>query len=354
MNATVKRIVEILFQDTEMTEEVQAMRDELMDNCQQRYEDLMAQGKSEDEAIALVVESLKGMEEVIGAYPRAKAASRPAQAEETAEGHRIWRFPAEQVQQVQVNLLYQDVTVLPGQGDSVTVRVEGRNASCLNARMLGDTLCVERQEESGGRSMRWLNWMFFSSWGEKVQVELPASCHPRLSVRCTSGDLYVRDVYPREARVDAMSGDITLQLDPDCVLEEAVLKSASGDIRVSCSAARMEMQSMSGDVSYDGECPDVAAHSISGDVRLRGGFERVRVKSVSGDVRLEEQGKSLRQVDAQTTSGDVSIRLPKDTPGVHLTGKSGVGDVRNRFRDTGAAGSVLIDAQTASGDVTIH
>lgn len=54
MNETVKRIVEILFQDTEMTEEVQAMRDELMDNCQQRYEDLVAQGRSEDEAIALV------------------------------------------------------------------------------------------------------------------------------------------------------------------------------------------------------------------------------------------------------------------------------------------------------------
>ena len=36
MNETVKRIVEILFQDTEMTEEVQAMRDELMGNCQQR------------------------------------------------------------------------------------------------------------------------------------------------------------------------------------------------------------------------------------------------------------------------------------------------------------------------------
>lgn len=33
MNETVKRIVEILFQDTEMTEEVQAMQDELMDNC---------------------------------------------------------------------------------------------------------------------------------------------------------------------------------------------------------------------------------------------------------------------------------------------------------------------------------
>ena len=34
MNATVARIVEIMFQDTEMSEEVQALRDEVMNNCQ--------------------------------------------------------------------------------------------------------------------------------------------------------------------------------------------------------------------------------------------------------------------------------------------------------------------------------
>lgn len=351
MNATVKRIVEILFQDTEMTEEVQALRDELLDNCQQRYEDLIAQGRDEDEAIALVVESLKGMEEVIDAYPRAQAAERCG---EDAEGGRVLYFPAAQVKWVEANLLFQDVHFVPGQGDRVTVRLTGKEGNRLNAFLAGDTLRITRQEDNGGRGARWWGRMLFCSWSEQVQVELPASCHPGISVHCTSGDLTVQDVSPREVRMDAMSGDITLQMDPAVPLGEAILKSTSGDIRVGCSAERVELQSMSGDVSYTGACPDLTAQSISGDVRLQGGFQRVRIKSVSGDVRLEEEKGGLRQVDAKTTSGDVDIRLPKDTPGVHLTGKSSVGDVRNRFPDLGMESSVLINAQTTSGDVKIR
>ena len=68
MNATVKRIVELLFQDVEMTEEVKALEEEILNNCQDRYEDQIAQGRSEDDAIAAVVDSLKGMEDVLAEY----------------------------------------------------------------------------------------------------------------------------------------------------------------------------------------------------------------------------------------------------------------------------------------------
>lgn len=150
MNETVKRIVEILFQDTEMTEEVQAMRDELMDNCQQRYEDLVAQGRSEDEAIALVVESLKGMEEVIGAYPRSRSAA--SHAQETDEDGRVLYFPAAQVKRVDVNLFSQDIALVPGQGDQVVVHLKGKEGIHLNARLAGETLYITRQEENAERA----------------------------------------------------------------------------------------------------------------------------------------------------------------------------------------------------------
>lgn len=161
MNETVKRIVEILFQDTEMTEEVQAMRDELMDNCQQRYEDLVAQGRSEDEAIALVVESLKGMEEVIGAYPRSRSAA--SHAQETDEDGRVLYFPAVQVKRVDVNLFSQDIALVPGQGDQVVVHLKGKEGIHLNARLAGETLYITRQEENAGKGSRWWGWVWFSS-----------------------------------------------------------------------------------------------------------------------------------------------------------------------------------------------
>ena len=65
MNATVSRIVELLFEDVQMTEETEAIHDEVMNNCQERYASLVAEGYSEDDAIGAVVESLKGMDEVL-------------------------------------------------------------------------------------------------------------------------------------------------------------------------------------------------------------------------------------------------------------------------------------------------
>ena len=43
-NETVERIVNLLFQDVEMTDEVQALYDETMSNCQERYQDMTSRG----------------------------------------------------------------------------------------------------------------------------------------------------------------------------------------------------------------------------------------------------------------------------------------------------------------------
>ena len=78
MNDTVKRIVDILFQDTVENEETRALHEEVMNNCQEHYQDLVSRGMSEDEAVGEVVESLKGMKEVIAQYPRKETARKAA------------------------------------------------------------------------------------------------------------------------------------------------------------------------------------------------------------------------------------------------------------------------------------
>ena len=258
MNGTVKRIVEILFQDTEMTEEVQAIRDELMDNCQQRYEDLIGQGRSEDEAIAMVIESLKGMEEVIGAYPRSRSAE--AREEQDGEHDRTMLFPAAQVKHVEVNLLYQDVSFVPGLGEHVIVHVEGKEEARVDVRLTGDTLRIMRAEESLGKGGRWWDRLFCISWSECVRVEVPVTCWCGLTAHCTSGDLSVQNVIFQQVHMEAMSGDISVRNDTMGFSQELILKSTSGDIRVEYNAKRMELQSMSGDVTVDADAvlvPDI-------------------------------------------------------------------------------------------------
>ena len=93
MNETVKRIVDILFQDTVENDETRALHEELMNNCQEHYQDLIGRGLSEDEAVSEVVESLKGMKDVIAQYPK-KTAGSSSFTENGDEGIRSKSRPA--------------------------------------------------------------------------------------------------------------------------------------------------------------------------------------------------------------------------------------------------------------------
>ena len=70
MNASIHGIIDHMFRDTVENAETKALHEELLNNCLEHYDDLIARGMSETEAIDAVVESLKGMKEVIDEYPK--------------------------------------------------------------------------------------------------------------------------------------------------------------------------------------------------------------------------------------------------------------------------------------------
>lgn len=344
MNATVKRIIEILFQDTEMNEETQALKDELMMNCQERYEDQRAQGHSEDEAIGVVVESLRGMEEVIASYPR-KAVSQTGQDATTQ------RFPAEQVQRISSATLHSDVKIVRGAGREVVVRRPEN--SRLTAQLNGGILTLQEENDAeDGRTWRWggISILFFGTEGS-VTVEVPAACCPEIDIRGMRGDLTLRDVAAGRIRMETSYGDIRVETAFSC--PEIDLHTTSGDVELTADAAHVTVQSMSGDVTYRGSCPQLSVQSISGDVDAAGTMADVFMKSVSGDLKIEQREPGLKCVRARSTSGDVSLRLPQDTRSVHAAVQSVSGDVHSAFPDAGDQSEVQAHIRTVSGDVRI-
>ena len=81
MNASISGMIDLLFKDTAMNNETRALYEELLNNCQEHYDDLIGRGLSETEALDAVVESLQGMKEVIDEYPKKAGA-----ADETKTG----------------------------------------------------------------------------------------------------------------------------------------------------------------------------------------------------------------------------------------------------------------------------
>jgi DUF4097 and DUF4098 domain-containing protein YvlB len=147
---------------------------------------------------------------------------------------------------------------------------------------------------------------------------------PRSSGRSGEADLEIH--VPRQSDLDisAVSADV----ETERLLGPQRLTTVSGEIRAEF-AKDIEGKTVSGDLRLKGqsEAGDVRISSVSGDVYLDRGGGDVEVTSVSGDLLLDVA--SVTTVRTRTTSGDLSLRgaLARD-------------------------GSV--EAETISGDVTVR
>lgn len=389
MNETVARIVELLFQDVEMNDEVKAIHDEVMNNCQERFGDLLDRGFEEDEAIAAVVESLKGMEEMLAGYPRKavepeadsfEKTSRPQQAVLVGRGRA--GFSAHGLRRVSVAMKSEDVIVELSPDEETHVICDiGENEKHLVtvvAEMVDGELRVTRGKSedgsewtkkhvnAGGADIHFnFKDLKFESIGdllnkvmgniqlnfgdgETVRVQVPAFAHlERVEVQTGSGDVGVNDVTTDALEVSSRSGDLTVELPGDRMLKHIELRTTSGDAEVRLSAKEAQLHSMSGDLRFAGAARTLDISSTSGDVTVKleaDTCEKCSVRSVSGDV---ECTGAARVMSAGSTSGDIEL----NTTSEEVSFSSVSGDVNVKSRNDRLRS---VEGHTVSGDVTIR
>ena len=133
-----------------------------------------------------------------------------------------------------------------------------------------------------------------------------------------SGDLRVRGEIAGNATIKTVSGDADL----DRVDGDMSAQTVSGDLRIGPVAGSAETKTVSGDIRFQSV--------TAGDVRFT---------SVSGDIEIGIAQGSAVDVDAGSTSGDLSSEVPLGSEPSH-----GEGD---------AAPTVVLRGRTVSGDVKV-
>ena len=380
MNETVAKIVELLFQDVEMTDEVRAIHDEVMNNCQERFGDLLARGLDEDEAIAAVVESLRGMEEVLAGYPRREAQQEASAAQSAVlDGAGRASFSARELRRLSVDLMSEDLTIEPSEDDEVHVNCEldeNGQSPLVTELVNGELRVIRKKSKDGGKRDRrhvkidgdlefdMKDFRFNGlgdllskvmhmvqencDGGDRVYIRVPAWARlDQMDVKTTSGDVNLRDVAADALNLSSRSGDLRVELPDDQRLDSANFHTTSGDIEAYLATDRADAQSMSGDIRYEGAARRLTIGTTSGDVRVRlnsGACELCELKSVSGDVGCEGV---IRQLRTSSTSGDISIDAVCESVQFNTVS----GDVGVRARD---AQIHSISGNTTSGDVTLH
>ena len=383
MNDTITKIVALLFEDLEETDETAALHDEILQNCQERYADLTAGGMTADEATKAVIDSLNGMQEMLADYPRKnarpaapQAPASPAAAEKANGAADDGKEDEEErtelytgVQQAELRLGSADLQVRRSPDENVRLTLRDPN-HVLKTRAEGDRLIVERQ--AGGKSgssrrikmnsdFKWdgnlselmnsvskmisgiskgLGSMGFSS-GEEAVLELPEGCS--LRAESSSGDTVLEELALKELELRSASGDLTLE---NVIVENSVrLVSKSGDIRWSGSAIQAEMNSASGDLML--EDVDVQKHarlaSTSGDICWNGSCEQAELSTTSGDLRLD--GLTVKQ-HARVTSTSGDARWEGGCPEAELSSINGDLTVDGPFS--------TLSMNTVSGDVQLR
>lgn len=405
MNATIEKIIGLLFEDLEDSEEVRAIHEEICTNCQERYEDMLSMGMTQDEAIGSVVESLRGMEEMLRPYPRKKPQQEMTDAyeetDECDEEETYFEIDPSRTPVSEVRLLHLGSTdielcesmdgllhidcddcmplAVNVQDGLLTVSLKNSPRSQSAIESPAASSAMAGAQHAGGASKGFLDNLFnnlfrglsFSAGGGTLKMALPAVLRPTIKIDASSGSVVVSSLELNELHLATASGDIRLE---DLVVQTIKCSSSSGDISLShltvdhlqlssvsgdiharqvSSTFETRLSTTSGDVRWEGDSPVFAVNTISGDIDHASGiFADLHFKTVSGDVSMDVLGGALTAVDGKTTSGDVRLRLPSDQRCCFKC-HSVSGDIRKALADDPSS-PVVVSITTSSGDISIR
>ncbi|MBQ7867476.1 MAG: DUF4097 family beta strand repeat protein [Clostridia bacterium] len=399
MNETISKIVDLLFEEIEPTEEVVTLHDEVMNNCQERFSDLVESGLSADDATQAVVESLKGMEEMLAEYPR-KVTQRDTETEETVQTSFTFDPALSPIHTIHaLHLGSCDLCIRPSQ-DALIHVICASDEQPVRARLQGDVLLIEPEpvkrefkrefhfdidgREAQGKAEfsfdlsdlsgflgKLARKLAVSFGGDGIELLVPEGPLPEVRIDSTSGDIHAEQVRLQSLHIGTASGDASLN--SLTIADVLQLTTASGDVRLTQVTANSlfasttsgdiaademtvrtttRINTTSGDVNWYGSSESLEISTISGDLNnIEGSIARLNFKTVSGDARIVTDA-CLQSLAGRSTSGDLRVRLHTAQP-VQISCRSVCGDI-SQHAPSDPAGSVLVELTTTSGDISVR
>lgn len=223
-----------------------------------------------------------------------------------------------------------EIGTVDGEESHVTVYGDERLLAEIEIRQDGNRIVVAYR----GKVRLGFSGLFGGGSNLRVLASVPHGAS--LEVKTASADTEVSGRLG-SLDVNSASGDVHVRGE---VSGDVVLKTVSGDARLETVGGKVSAQSVSGDVRVGPTGGSVDTKTVSGDIRCEAVSDGdVRFASVSGDIEIGIAAGSLVDVDAGSTSGDLSSEVP-------LGSKPADGE------DSGGP-TVVVRGRTVSGDVRV-
>jgi hypothetical protein len=224
-----------------------------------------------------------------------------------------------------------EVETTEGEESNITVEGDERLLEEVEIRHDGNRLVVAyRGRGKFGFSLSPLTIVF----GSELRVRAAVPHGAGVKVKTASGDTRL-DGHFGALGVNSVSGDVYMRGE----VAATTLKTVSGDANLERIEGDLSAQTVSGDLHIGPVAGSVEAKTVSGDVRIQAVTAGdVRFSSVSGDFEIGIARGSAIDVDAGSTSGDLSSEVPlasepmpgegEPAPTVVLRGRTVSGDVK--------------------------
>jgi DUF4097 and DUF4098 domain-containing protein YvlB len=238
---------------------------------------------------------------------------------------------------LEVSIPSGDIEVETVDGEETTLAVDGdeRMLEHVEVRHDGGRVVVSLRDKNRVGFSFSLGSLVFGSGGLRVQARMPHGA--AVKVKTASADTELAGRFEK-LDVNSASGDVLLRGE---IVENATVKTVSGDVELDRVDGDLSVQCVSGDVRVRTVAGSADTKSVSGDVRIGAVTAGdVRFASVSGDIEIGVAQGSVLDVDAGSTSGDLSSEVPlaSEPP----AGESAV-----------AAPTIVLRGRTVSGDVRV-
>ncbi len=169
---------------------------------------------------------------------------------------------------------------------------------------------------------------FGRSASASLSVRIPMDSE--LEVVTTSADIDSRGVLGAQS-LKTVSGNVRAEI----AKADAEINTISGDvsIRGAGEPARLRVETVSGDARIDDIAGELDVKTISGDVRVRSArIDLARARTTSGDYDFQGSLGPKARFEAETISGDLSIRADAEA-GYEYYITTFSGDIRSCFDD---------------------
>lgn len=233
-----------------------------------------------------------------------------------------------------------DVETVPGEETALMITGDERMLEHLEVRQDGNRVVINlRDKGKFGISFSGAGFsigsLVFGNESLRVGARVPEGAE--VKIKTASADTKLTGSF-RALEVNSASGDVRLRGE---VAETAAVRTVSGDVDLDRVGGDLSVGCVSGDVRARAVGGSVETKSVSGDIRVEAVTAGdVRFSSVSGDIEIGIAAGSLLDVDAGSTSGDLSSEVP-------LASEPPAGE------DVPAGPTVVLRGRTVSGDVRV-